>query len=252
MFRHNQDRLLRDYSLIASTKETITSTAKLNNIPPQKKRIHKSLARAGRKAAKRILKETFDPLEVITHLPKVLIELNFASSEATTRIRREYNRNLRTCFTSCAREILFAQWKNVISKRRLIAAVKNYDIHHKVPVAFGGNNDFDNLILIDKKLHAAIHRYIHRKIKEIQQVQKHQRTRKKSKYSQKNYEDDLRKIEGIFLGKEGQIYFAIPMPEGTTCIPQIFLQSLGAARFSPNRQNVTLADVWPKPALTKK
>ncbi len=183
------------------------------------------------------LKAAFIADEVIDLLPKRVIqfeftsepylggsaEFRFASEEIMRPVRKRYKRKLQKEFISAAKREIVSRWHGRIPAGKLLAVLEDYNIHHKLPVSLYGNNDFDNLVLINKKLHERIHTHIGKKIGKIQKKLKdHQRSKKKMFLS---LLEDMATIEGVYIDADGRMFMEIPFPEGKTCIPQLILYS---------------------------
>jgi hypothetical protein len=85
------------------------------------------------------------------------IEIVSLVSEGEVRaLRRAFHNKKKKQFTDACFEICLAGTRGA-ERNALLGQLRTFEKHHILPLSFGGTNDFENLVLIDPKLHLQIH-----------------------------------------------------------------------------------------------
>ena len=110
--------------------------------------------------------------EILRALPKVEVLLYRRSRSDTARLRSAYERMLvksgvqtnleRQFFHHVNQECCVLQQSVRHTLHRppvevISGALAGYDIHHRIPLALGGTNNWDNLVFIPQGVHGGIH-----------------------------------------------------------------------------------------------
>ncbi len=110
--------------------------------------------------------------EIVRALPVVAVALTLRTPQATARLRRDYEAMLAK---SGLRRFLQRQFRKTVeqtcdwlqqgqrhhrpppSAQAVETAFMAYDLHHRIPLALGGTNAYENLVFIPRPVHQRIH-----------------------------------------------------------------------------------------------
>lgn len=110
--------------------------------------------------------------EIIRALPQVTVALTLRSAQATARLRQDYEKMLAK---SGLRNFLKKQFRKTVQqtcdwmqrdmrhhraapdREAIMREFLSYDLHHRVPLALGGTNAYENLVFIPRPVHNKIH-----------------------------------------------------------------------------------------------
>lgn len=110
--------------------------------------------------------------EIMRGLPRAAVALTLRSAQATARLRKDYEKMLDK---SGLRHFLKRQFRKTVQQtcdwmqpelrhhrappdiEAITQAFLNYDLHHRIPLALGGTNAYENLVFIPRPVHTRIH-----------------------------------------------------------------------------------------------
>lgn len=113
--------------------------------------------------------------EIVRGLPVVAVALTLRTPQATARLRKDYEAMLAK---SGLRRFLQRQFRKTVEQtcdwiqqeqrhhrtppgaHAIATAFMAYDLHHRIPLALGGTNAYENLVFIPRLVHQRIHEII--------------------------------------------------------------------------------------------
>lgn len=95
------------------------------------------------------------------------IKVSKQSKDKIVELREEFDKNhIRQNFIKYLYEKgLLNQFANIIALDKAANGKINnrFVVHHIVPLSYGGSNDFSNLVLMERKLHGKLHKFVYDK-----------------------------------------------------------------------------------------
>lgn len=163
----------------------------------------------------------------VDSIPQKWISLTPISPEEKSHIHSEYkDQKIYKAFRKYALDICLETWGDRLTRQRLLCHTNRYHIHHKLPLSFGGTNDFDNLVVIDNAVHQVIHIRLNKIWGRFLKLERAYRNRK-SLEEKETVLASMLSFPGLCVTTEGdnlKPFAQIHCPEGPFCIPHKTVQ----------------------------